>query len=658
MTDTLVINRPSRRIEQRVKELTPFLDAVPPISVGEMVSVATTLWRDLNTPLCHQLLAWAEEGSSASWEKILRTKIDPRNYSSAEEYYDDAVASSFLRKHSGSGLVSVDPAQAAQQAVESAEKLCSETNRLFRARLGGRVLLRPLDEARLSVARRKIARVLGRFDASEWEGLCRFGPGSFAFGKGIYAYEKLSGEPTCTARFATLGHAMVNAVHAWVQARGGIPLGDFEFGPTREGQPIYLSIVPGGKTTTVRKTALVDRPIEIQPLVNLYAQMGIGAMIRKRLAHCGNSIKYQTRNQGLAKVGSLTGAFATIDLSSASDTIATELVRDLLPNDWFYAMDICRTHTAGPSLDQQAVLERFSSMGNGFTFELETLIFWAIASACCGGTAPVVYGDDIIVPTQYFDETCSMLTLCGFVPNKSKSFGADTSFRESCGRDYFLGQAVRPFYFDKDFNDKENVNPLFERLALANGIRRAAFRSNRGYGCDRRFKRAWLLVASRIPRPLRALTGPAILPEPSRDELLDREAVLFTEGDFWLIGDDLDEPISYTAQCIAQRTRMRLAVGLVAKDSVTISRAASAIGHMLYNARGQTEVGNFGHLARKPTHMWVKLLSREILSGIHGVGQPLDRGLPRPWGGVQAKLMWLNQPYECVEPTEWRWLDR
>jgi hypothetical protein len=166
----------------------------------------------------------------------------------------------------------------------------------------------------------------------------------------------------------------------------------------------------------------------------------------KRLLAVGVDIRDQTRNQRLAASGSLTGALATLDLSSASDTISREIVFELLPLDW--AIYLARARTQEVLLPNGAVLsqEKFSSMGNGFTFPLETLIFWGLAAACCRSDSDVsVYGDDIIVPTEHFEYLTEVLVACGFVVNTKKSY-ASGPFRESCGKDYIMGIDVRPYY--------------------------------------------------------------------------------------------------------------------------------------------------------------------------------------------------------------------
>jgi hypothetical protein len=112
-------------------------------------------------------------------------------------------------------------------------------------------------------------------------------------------------------------------------------------------------------------------------------------------------------------------------------------------------------------------LEKFSSMGNGFTFELETLIFAALAAAVSDltlGENLFVYGDDIIVPTHASSNVLAVLRTFGFTPNTKKTFTSG-SFRESCGGDYFLGYDVRSVFL------KSEPSSPVEWIALHNHIR-------------------------------------------------------------------------------------------------------------------------------------------------------------------------------------------
>lgn len=200
-----------------------------------------------------------------------------------------------------------------------------------------------------------------------------------------------------------------------------------------------------GNLAFVPKNAKTYRSIVVEPCLNGFAQAGLGKYIAKRLRSVGVDIRNQVPNQEWALLGSLLGDLATIDLSSASDMIARELVRALLPEDWYRLLSAFRTSEVlykGKTI----ALEKFSSMGNGFTFPLETLIFWALTRSAVGNDGIVsVYGDDIICPVSSYGRVTEVLTAVGFIVNPDKSYAAGP-FRESCGCDYYNGINVRPFY--------------------------------------------------------------------------------------------------------------------------------------------------------------------------------------------------------------------
>ena len=62
-------------------------------------------------------------------------------------------------------------------------------------------------------------------------------------------------------------------------------------------------------------------------------------------------------------------------------------------------------------------------MGNGYTFELETLIFYALIRAVVGKESTAsVYGDDLIYPSCHTREVRALLNFVGFATNEEKSF--------------------------------------------------------------------------------------------------------------------------------------------------------------------------------------------------------------------------------------------
>jgi hypothetical protein len=215
--------------------------------------------------------------------------------------------------------------------------------------------------------------------------------------------------------------------------------------------------VDDGKLVFVPKSAKTHRPIIVEPVLNGLFQLGVGSYLKDRLRTSGLDLRTQDLNRRLARKGSTDGSLATLDLSSASDTIALSVVADLLPLPWFEFLSQFRTGTFsydGLSFE----LEKFSSMGNGFTFELESLIFWALcfgATRSVGGDVSTIgtYGDDLIVPVCAVDLLMETLDACGFWVNPSKSFWSGP-FRESCGADWLDGSDVRPYYLRDLISDR------------------------------------------------------------------------------------------------------------------------------------------------------------------------------------------------------------
>lgn len=219
---------------------------------------------------------------------------------------------------------------------------------------------------------------------------------------------------------------------------------------TYNGMLTQPRFVKGNILFTVPKTTQIDRVAAKEPDLNMWAQKRLGDCIRKSLKRFGIDLNDQSINSALAKRGSQTGQLATLDLSSASDSMTTALVGRLLPPGWFVELNALRSaHTLIDDVWHEN--QMFSSMGNGFTFELESLLFYSIARAVCALTGVrgrvSVYGDDIIVPSPVASLLRDVLGYCGFVVNPKKShWTSDDHFRESCGGHYYAGYDVKPFY--------------------------------------------------------------------------------------------------------------------------------------------------------------------------------------------------------------------
>lgn len=262
----------------------------------------------------------------------------------------------------------------------------------------------------------------------------------------------------------------------------------------------YFCVVPGDKVIYVPKDAETHRGIRPQPGLNLWFQKGLGAMVRRRLksrAFLDLNTCDKERNVPLARQGSKDGTIATIDLKSASDTVALNMVRFNLPPVWFAAFDLFRTKCSYEGERWQS----FAAMGNGFTFELESLIFWAIASVACemsglSNQDVSVFGDDITCPTEAVPLLLRALRLYGFEVNETKTFIHD-DFRESCGAYFCRGLDIKPHF------QKEHLSYVPKIYSTANAVDRVASRRRTRYGRDRAFRATANCLRDMVPEHLR-----------------------------------------------------------------------------------------------------------------------------------------------------------
>lgn len=157
----------------------------------------------------------------------------------------------------------------------------------------------------------------------------------------------------------------------------------------------------------------------------------------------------------LIRSGSISGDYATIDLSAASDSVSVSHMRGLLMHtDFSYLLHMMETSRSISTLlpnGRCVEANLAATMGNGFCFPLETLVFGtlcAIAIDKCGDDVTHsrfrVYGDDIIIEERFVEALLSTLGEFGFSVNESKSFTGDSPFRESCGFEFYHGIDITP----------------------------------------------------------------------------------------------------------------------------------------------------------------------------------------------------------------------
>lgn len=245
-------------------------------------------------------------------------------------------------------------------------------------------------------------------------------------------------------------------------------------------------IVTGSRLSFVPKTTEISRSICTEPVLNMLFQKGIAHCIERRLIEVfGIDLSQQAdKNRELARVGSLSGKFGTIDLSSASDSLSLSLCKYILPSRVYDLLCLTRCPRTILPDGREIDLHMVSSMGNAFTFPLQTMIFASIVYGvyraygfvylkpsrdACGNFA--VFGDDIIVLDRAYARVVKMLSLLGFSVNVDKSFNEGT-FRESCGSDFYMGHNVRGVYLKRlrDANDCYSAINRLVRWCATHGV--------------------------------------------------------------------------------------------------------------------------------------------------------------------------------------------
>lgn len=402
-------------------------------------------------------------------DQLVALTIDPLDYNGPDRFRDSYLATKFLSKATFLST-KVDKKAVALEGFLKCEDACRIINEygFDTSLLGGR--FEWLHRATFQT----IQSILGDFSAEELFDSANWGPGVTL---------RVKDDTSATNKFRREGGITEN-LHRLVGKL--FPLAYPHWSPK-------FVIEKGNKIVTVPKNSKTDRTIAIEPGINLWFQKGMGTMIRRRLRRYGLNLNSQARNQHLAHQASKTLKLATVDFSSASDSISLRTVWELVPEQWHSVMDLLRSGF-GSIGGTRIRYEKFSSMGNGFTFELESLIFYAMALAVVdylhlSRENVSVYGDDVIIPVEAFDLYSRLCKAYGFTVNPSKSYFTGV-FRESCGSHFFAGVDCKPYYL------VDMVRRETDIYIAANSIRRV---SKLWYGCDSRFYETYSALVDKVP---------------------------------------------------------------------------------------------------------------------------------------------------------------
>jgi hypothetical protein len=401
-----------------------------------LLRVVAILCEEVRSPLAQKVLGLIE---TKDYDRLVDIAVNPGEYLEPALYRADSQIIALVKKYPH-WSIELDPKEEAIKTFIACEVQCKQVNdQVF----SGSLSKDPYVSRVLTRARRIIANILGECpDVTELS--FDFGPGSTysISNRNATAASKLCSTLDVTPNCYGLARKILLDCPG---LRDDCEVFDHSPGSSAMSR---VTLIQGDRLAFVPKTAKTHRPIAITGFLNSVIQKGYGKAIRERLRPCVDLRFAQFLHRDLAKISSLTNEYSTIDLKNASDTIAYAIVMELLPWPWFDILDRCRSKYYSYEGSWYAY-QKFSAMGNAYTFELETLIFYALVESVRleeGVEGKVtVFGDDIILPQQCFKEAVKLLEAFGFTTNLAKSFESG-NFRESCGGDFMSGEDVRPFY--------------------------------------------------------------------------------------------------------------------------------------------------------------------------------------------------------------------
>jgi len=219
---------------------------------------------------------------------------------------------------------------------------------------------------------------------------------------------------------------------------------------------------------TVAKNSSSRRTITVEPLLNQFIQQGLNTALRDSISKCrilSNCLALtdQSQNQHLALEGSISDNWATIDLKSASDLLSIKLVESVFRHNGLFLdhmMDCRSSMIKSDGFDRPLNLAKFAGMGNALTFPVQSVCFAVVCIAAIlnADSSRVnyrnvrsasrrirVYGDDIIIQTEYAHHCVNWLQQAGLLVNLKKSF-LTGNFKESCGIEAYKGVDITPLY--------------------------------------------------------------------------------------------------------------------------------------------------------------------------------------------------------------------
>jgi hypothetical protein len=325
------------------------------------------------------------------------------------------------------------------------------------------------------------------FDMRSYDFIPKHGPGGVA---------ELSGDTSLYAKYQLLKpDALLEYVF---RKHTGIPASEYV--------PSNLADVTTRRSSIVfvPKSMKTKRTISKEPATLMYFQKGVDRNVRKYIAHHSYlSERIDLRDQSVqgqaALDASRNGAFATVDLSAASDSITYDLVKRVFRKTALYPF-LVATRSRSTCLPSGEVVEltKFAPMGSALCFPIQTLIFASLAECTARyvghetmryNSSYRVYGDDIIVPSHHLDDLVVFLNWCGFHINADKTYGGSSKFRESCGVHAYDGVDVTGLKISRSFSatpvSPKSPGVFAGLIALTNSCRERKFQLLRRYLVDK-----------------------------------------------------------------------------------------------------------------------------------------------------------------------------
>lgn len=262
-----------------------------------------------------------------------------------------------------------------------------------------------------------------------------------------------------------LGPLKCDSFHLNFRSEHRFPIKEWAFGS--DGQ-LYTGIQSRNRYVSrlhsVPKNARKPRLIAIEDSQAAFLQQAIMRSMYQCLYRVGQDLRDQSRMHQLIR----SGDYATIDLSAASDTVSTELVKSIFPEH--VVSDLMSVRSDYIDVEGYRLYPMFfSTMGNATTFPVLTLTLFSLLRSIEHDVH--VYGDDIIVPKAAFTFVAERLEEWGFKVNRDKSFAG--SIQESCGLFLYKGEDVTPIYLR---TDKDDPTSLASINACANALSKLWFK--------------------------------------------------------------------------------------------------------------------------------------------------------------------------------------